>query len=75
MPDPKQDHAGPSGIPVPTYSLNIQISRNNLPGVELRIHLTDVNRQHLEADNPAFASIFRAFDRQVAAFEAQGGAN
>ncbi len=47
------------------YGLKIIVTRDDLPGIEFKIDMPEVERGHVAANNPALRACFEQYDKAV----------
>lgn len=52
-----------------TYGLTLIVTRDDMPGVEMKIEMPEVDRDHIAKDNPAVEAVFKSFDHMTGAKE------
>lgn len=51
------------------YGLTIIVTRDDMPGVELKVEMPEVGREHIAKDNPALEAMFVNFDNMTSGFK------
>ncbi len=51
------------------YGLKIIVTRDDLPGIELKIDMPEVDHDKVISENPALAAAFRTFDQYTGKLE------
>lgn len=49
------------------YGLTVIVTRGDMPGVEMKVEMPEVGREHIAKNNPALEAMFINFDNMAGA--------